>query len=205
MKRRIGSLALSVLPATAPAVVFLIVAACLSCSPKLQDRVKAFEETYNRHDVEGVLAMFAENGVFEVPGSFTLRGRDDIRQIVEYDAAMNTQVSFGEYLVKDNVILCDMAETNDWLTAAGIKETQYSVQLVFEKGLIQLFRAQAGAETKQAISEVVGPMTEWASKERPAELEQIMPAGNFVYNAQNGRLFLTMLKDWMAATRAEAE
>ncbi|MCK4329991.1 nuclear transport factor 2 family protein [candidate division WOR-3 bacterium] len=180
--------------------LFFLLFMILSCAPKLENRVKAFEKAYNSHDLERIMSLYAENATFEAVGQFVLKGKEQIRDLTEYDIALNIHMSISECIAKGDTVICKLAETNDWFKTAGIKETYYSTKFVFSDGLIKLLRANATPETNQAFSQVLNPLTEWASKERPQQLAEMMPAGRFVYNAENAKKALALLQEWLEET-----
>lgn len=169
-------------------------------TPKLKNRVKVYEKAYNSHNLERIMSLYAENATFEVVGQFVLKSKEQIRDLTEYDIALNIHMYISEYIAKGDTIICKLAETNDWLKTAGIKKAHYSMKLVFSNGLIKLLRAKATSETNQAFSQMFNPLTEWASKERPLRLAEMMPAGRFVYNSENAKKALALLQEWLGKT-----
>jgi ketosteroid isomerase-like protein len=162
--------------------------------------LKAFEKAYNDHDVERVMSFYAEDAIHEVPGQFMLRGKEEIRGLVEYDAVSNARLSFSKYRVEGQTIMCQSTVTDDWIKAAGIEEVHYSTKLVFKDGLIQQWTAQTSPEAVQQLTKLFTSVTEWASRERPRELEELISQGDFVYSAENARKSLALLREWQKAT-----
>ncbi|MFQ6088007.1 MAG: nuclear transport factor 2 family protein [Candidatus Methanofastidiosia archaeon] len=163
--------------------------------------VKAYEKAYNSHDFKRIMSLYAEDATFEVVGQFVLKGKEKIRDITEYDIALNIHMSFGGCITKGDKVICELAETNDWLKTASIIEAHYTAKFVFSEGLIKLIRAEATPETKQAFNHVLNPLMEWAYKERPQQLTEMMPEGEFVYSTESAKRWLVLLREWQEAIK----
>ena len=176
-----------------------------SCSPKPSpvELVMTYEDAYNSYDLDRFLSLFAEDATFEVVGQFVFKGKEDIRRVAEYDSVLNLHMSIIRLSTKADTVFCDLTETNDWLKTAGIGEARYTGRFVFEDGLMKLIEGKATPETDLAFNQVLNPLMEWASEERPEELAQMMPEGKFVYNAENAKKSLALLREWQEATKSE--
>lgn len=172
----------------------------LSCSPELDGRVKAYEKAYNSHDFERIMSLYAEDATFGVAGQFVLQGKEKIRGITEYNIALNVYMSFSECIIQGDTVICKLAETNDWIKMAGIKEAYYSAVFVFGDGLIKLIIAEPTPETSEAFMQVLKPLVEWATKESPQRLAEMMPEGEWVYNEANANRWLFLLYEWQKET-----
>jgi len=56
--------------------------------------VESFQEGLNQHDVDKVMSMFAENAEFEIVGVSKYSGKEQIRNVFEYDVGVNTELKF---------------------------------------------------------------------------------------------------------------
>jgi hypothetical protein len=176
-----------------------------SCSPKPIDLVKAYERAYNSDDLDSLMTLFAQDATFEVVGQFAFKEMKQIRDIAGYDFALNIHMTISGFTAKSDTVLCTLAETNDWLKAAGIGQATYSAMFVFDQGLIRLIRAESTPETEKAFNGVLSPLLEWASEHRPEQLAEMMPEGRFVYNAENAKRSLALLREWKQATKSEED
>lgn len=173
----------------------------ISCSPKPEERIKAFEKAYNNHDVEKIMSFYAEDVVHELPGQFVLKGKEELRGLAEYDKVLNMQLSFKKYRVKGDTVTCEFVVTDDWIKTAGIEEVDYFTKFVFSKGLIIQWIAEPTPETAQTLGQVFSSIVEWASKERQQQLKEMAPEGKFIYNAANAKKSLALLKEWKETTQ----
>ncbi len=173
----------------------------MSCGSKLVDKVKAFENTCNSHDVEEIISLYAEDAVHEVPGQFLLRGKKELRGLAEYDSVANTHFAFQQCEVDGDTVTCEFIATDDWIKTAGIEEVYYSVVFVFSDGLIKRWIAEPTPETAQALGQVFSSFVEWASKEKPQQLQELTPEGKFIYNAENAKKSLALVQEWQESIR----
>lgn len=178
------------------AVLLLLLLFVPSCSPKPKDVVISFQEAYNSHDLERALSLFAETASFEVKGVFSLRGEEEIRDLAEHDFVLKVHMAYSQFNTRGDSVMCQLTEKNDWLKMAGIQETRYSMIFVVKDGLIQSVRAEAIPESERAYKLVSVPFMNWAAKQRPQLLAEMMPEGTFVYNEENARKSLSLLREW---------
>lgn len=184
-------------------LLILSAATIMSCSPKPVDLVKAYQRAYNSHDLDGLISLFADDATFEVVGQFVLKGKEDIRHMAEYDFTLHIHMTVNRFTTRGDTVFCELIEINDWLEVAGIEEALYTARFVFDDGLIKLIRGKSSPQTEKAFNQVLKPLLEWASKERLEQLAEMMPEGKFVYNAENAKKSLVLLREWQDATKSQ--
>jgi limonene-1,2-epoxide hydrolase len=182
----------------------LLLLAAFSCSPKPADIVKSYQEAYNNHDLERVLALYAEDVRFEIVGEISLHGKEQLRELTEYDFVLNIHMSCGPCQTKGDSVMCELTETNDWLKTAGIRKAHYLATFVVTDGLIQSIRAELIPETDQAFGEILDPLMKWATESKPELVAEMMPEQKFVYNANNAKKSLSLLREWKELARRKA-
>lgn len=110
---------------------------------RLEEVVRRFENAYANNDVEGALALFAEDGLWAIsPGVF--KGKERIQQVLDWTARLNTEAANVRpagigVLVKENIAI---SETRNEESAEGIRYA-YPCVSVFEfnaDGKIQRLR-----------------------------------------------------------------
>ena len=187
-------------------VAAMLLAGALSCSPKPADVVRSYQQAYNDHDLEQLMALHAEDVSFEIPGQISLRGKEQVRDLAEYDFALNIQMFIDRVETRGDTVRCRLEEKNDWLEAAGIERTSYAAIFFIEGGLIRSIMASESAPTAAAFKRIMGPLIHWAKMERPERLAEMMPQGEFVYNGQNAAKSLALVREWaQIAQRKEGQ
>jgi hypothetical protein len=165
----------------------------------------AYEHAYNSHDSGELLPLFAEDATFEVTGQFVLKGKEDIRNVAEYDFALHIHMTIDQVVQKGDTVFCELIEMNDWLEISEIDEAFYSARFVFQRGLIKHIGGTPTPETEKAFGEVLTPLMEWASEHKPEQLAQMMPEGKFVYNAGNAEKSLALLREWKETIKSQQD
>ena len=109
--------------------------------------VQTFQERVNRHDVEKIMTMFTEDATFEIAGVSNFSGRQQIKNVFEYDVGVNTELKLTDCQWEGVTVRCQLFERNDRLDAIGISELKYSSCIfTFKDGLIQSFAAEIPAD-----------------------------------------------------------
>jgi ketosteroid isomerase-like protein len=181
-----------------PVVILIILFGMNSClsAPDAAKLAERYPEVYNTHQVEEIVSLYSGEAVFEVTGQFSLTGTEQIRNITKYDSVLNIHMSISNVEASGDTVFCDLTETNDWLKTAGIDEAHYEVMFVFEKGLIKHLQAKSKPDTEHAFAQVLSPLMTWAIEQDLPVLKELMPEGKFVYNAENARKTLNLLRLW---------
>jgi hypothetical protein len=167
------------------------------------DHVRGYLEAHNRQDVDGALAFLSEDAFFDVPGQMVFRGRDHIRKLEEWDAALNgrlTSSGFTEH--GDTVAVERTTETNDLFRLLGIGEIQYEpgVRFVVEKGLItRLLPTPPNAESQKRIRKAFGAFLTWGMPGHAEEIRTLLPGGKFAYSRENAMKWLELVREWKGA------
>jgi hypothetical protein len=164
--------------------------------------VKRYEQIHNSHDVDMALSLYSEDIRFEVVGMVVKVGKDQVRDIEEWDVETNSHMTISNIEVQGNTASYRLAEGNDWFRLAGIELMYYEpCRIVFREGLITVIKCEATDESRRAAGEAWQPIMEWASRERSDELARLMPNGKFAYGAENARKWISLLQDWRDATQ----
>lgn len=93
---------------------------------KPKEVARLYLARHNAHDVDGVMALFAEDARFEIPGRLVRCGKEEIRQTEEWEAAVHDHLRAGDLVEADAEVCFRAFEANDWLRAAGVDELRYT-------------------------------------------------------------------------------
>ena len=173
----------------------------LSCSSDLKDRVEIYEKAHNNHDVEGALSCFTEDFVFEVSGHCIAEYKYKMRELEEWDAAINSQFTFTDVKIFGDTVVCKLIERNDWFRLAGIDAIYYdSIRITFRNGLIEAMEAEQNEKSIIAAQEAFQSFIEWAAEEHSYELAELMYGIEFVFSKDNADRWLSLLREWRKKT-----
>ena len=107
---------------------------------------------HNAHDVDGVMALFADDAHYEIPGRLVRRGKGEIRQTEEWEAAVHDQMRAGDLVQADHEVSFRAFAANDWLRASGVEELRYtSVTVKVRNGRIVRLTAALSPESYDAL------------------------------------------------------
>jgi hypothetical protein len=133
--------------------------------------VQAFEESYNRHDVDETAGWFDADGCI----AWGDKGYCGywLTELLRYDAALHRQIELSDCRVKEGSVICNAEQRDDCLTAGGLEATHYAPVLFhFEHGLIDLLQATKTPEDAQRDLLFLYALAGWAHRTRPAEWQQ---------------------------------
>ena len=170
-----------------------------SCTPKLEERLKALQEAHNSHDVEKNLSFYADDAKFVMIGHWVEEGKEGLRNIFTSDAALNSRLTFTDIKVNGDTVTCKVKEENDLLKLVGIDAIYYeSSHFIFRDGLIIETRAvktQESIEAKEKVNkEVFLPFKEWI---RSQEFSELSLDGEYIINKENVSMWLKLLQEWL--------
>jgi nuclear transport factor 2 (NTF2) superfamily protein len=163
----------------------------------LDKRLKAYESAHNAHDVKKVMSFYTKDIRFETVEVWVREGKEAMENLEEWDAALNSNLIFTDVTIDDGIIKCKAEETNDWFKITGVEKIHYrSVVIKFKKGLIREIKADLTEESMAAIGVILQSIMGWALKERKQDLAELMPEGEFIYNAETAKKWMSLLHDW---------
>jgi len=178
----------------------------MSSNPiNLIDLVKTFQERVNQHNVEKIMSMFTENATFEIVGLSKFAGKQQVKNIFEYDIGVNTNLQFINCKSEGNTVHCQILERNDKLDAIGISELKYSSCIfTFKDGLIQSFAAEIPPDFVEHNSKILKRFIPWLAENHPNEYSRMfMSDGRFIYNRKNGMDVVPLLRKWSDEQKTE--
>lgn len=109
--------------------------------------VQAYKDAYNSHDIDAVMALFAEDAKLTIVGMATLEGKEQIRGWHEYEFALNGEViSTTEVQVEDDTVTAGFATAEDLSRALGLGALHGTSKFQVKDGLIQSKTIQLTSE-----------------------------------------------------------
>jgi len=184
--------------------LFFMLLLTTSCKQKLEEQVQAYLEAHNSGDVEKELSFFVENPKYEVVDQWTRVGMENLRTLIETDAALKNQLTIKDVKVSKNRVTCSLEERSDWLKLAGIDPLHYEYrEFIFEEGLIKEIRSKATEKDAKALEAFRASFFEWAMKNRPEEMKVLRR--QVVITKDNVGSWLDLLRAWREEGQKEVE
>jgi len=163
-------------------IVFLLLAgACAAPAPPTPtpapptptpgplDLVKAFQETFNKRDTEGFLALFVDNPVWG-PGS-PARSKKAVRNLAEYWFEINGQFELSDCKTENGSVSCNGLFRCDANYSPGVDFFHVvDLKFVFTEGKISEVDGAMGTSDEAAVySTYESQMLSWASQNLPED------------------------------------
>ena len=171
----------------------LIFFACAKKDPALL--LQQYETAYNSHNVDNIEDLLADSVIFKFDETMLIEGKDDIKNLIQYDSVLNAQLVFSNVQVSGDTAHLTLTEKNDWLKMANVEEYPYgSGEIVFDNdGKITFFRVDEDKTSAKDFNKIFTSIVDWAQKDHKEEVDDLLETG---YNARNAERWLTLLKQW---------
>lgn len=164
----------------------------------LIDLVKTFQDRVNQHDVENIMYMFTEDATFEIVGLSKFKGKQNVKNVFEYDVGVNTNLDFINFKSEGDTVHCQILERNDRLDAIGIDELEFiTCNITFKDGLIQSFSAEVPPDFVEYNIKILKQFIPWLKENYQIEYSMMFNSEEkFIYNYENGKNVVPLLKKW---------
>ena len=162
---------------------------------------KAFQNAANRHAIDEVMAMFADDAEFELVGLTRLAGKKEIRSIFEYDEGVNGRIELINCTLQGDMVTCQLVESNDRLRIAGFDRMHYpSCVLSFADGLIRAWRATPDPESTRSFNQFWGAVQAWIAEHHAADYAcMVTPQGHFIRDRENGVRVVQLAREYRSS------
>jgi len=176
-----------------------------SCSTRtkgdmMQQTFESYRNALNNHDIEKALSFLAENFKLVFIDFDMTMTKEQVVDVLGWDAGANGKVTHGELQIFENTIASIFSEQNDFLKLIDIPELKAKITYEFgEDGLIeqQLYEA---LPNQPSFEKRMRPAVEWAMVHRKEELAVIYPNNQMVFNEEMARRWVALLQEWHTAT-----
>jgi len=176
-----------------------------SCSqPDPVALVRAYQTTYNSHEVTSLLELVTDDVVFMPGDEIELSGKRELKAYAEQDSVLNTVISITDIeVVAKNAVSFRMTERNDWFELLGITHLEYKpCKIVLQKGKIRSLKVEETAESSALSSATVERFAEWIVVEHAEEVKRLERSG---FGAENAAISMRLAGLWQEALSRDQE
>ena len=167
-----------------------------SCSNDNGSILNQYITTHNSHNIDKSLSFYTNDISFELTGTWIKKGKSQIRELEEWDAALNSKLDFYITNESGDSLFCKGTEENDWFKGVGIDKIEYdSIIFIFEDGLIAKVIANPSVETNKRIAEAFGTVLKYTKVTGNNILQELIPNGEFVYSAESAGKWLRLFDE----------
>lgn len=199
MKRPLMRLAMTV--PLSLLLALLLTVSFYSCSkPDLADIIREHIEAVNNDDVEKNLTFFTDDIVFVTEQDRKLTGKDQLRNLMEWDVEKKARLTIKDIKVEGNSVTAMLTEKNEADRLVGIEEYPFKAIYNFRGRLIEKVELESSPEAK-VLDQKYKPFEEWVSQEHPQEFSKLWSG----LTAEQARLLLSLLKEWRDKTQMPSQ
>ncbi len=146
------------------------------------DILKAYQDAYNQHNADAVLALFVDNGLsFVDSGSLNTGDKGTLRKYLEYQMALGTVQTVKECTLDGDKYRCTLLVHDDCspvLVALGIfkqnQEVQEDLVVGSKDGKMQTMEITMSPDDMLAQARAVTKITPWMEANRPDDWTKMM-------------------------------
>ncbi len=174
-----------------------------SCSPKLDEKITAYQGAHNSGDIEKEMSFFTEDIKYGGIGQWKVTGKENLKTLAETDVALNSHLIFTDIKSSKNKVTCKVEERNDLLKISGVDTLYYEFrEFIFVDGLIKEMKTQPTKEGMEALRNSHGAFGKWAAENRREEFDELRSAG---VTKDNVGKWLALMKQWLEESEKEKE
>lgn len=93
---------------------------------KPTELVQLYFDRHNAGDVEGVMALYDDEAVFEMAGNFVRHGKNELREMELFDASVHEHLVVTKMVEINGQIHCQVNAGSDFLKAVNIPALHYA-------------------------------------------------------------------------------
>lgn len=169
-------------------------------APSAEEQTMRYLERVDQNDVDGALALVAEDFQLRFGGSAASMSKDDLEKALAWDVAVNSRATHEIVSSGDDSVSVIMTERNDFFALIGISALRsLNTFKVNADGRIQQQRADV-LDDQPSWIDAMRPAVEWCSIHRPDVLATVYDDGRIVYDGDSARQWLSLLRAWREAT-----
>jgi hypothetical protein len=181
-------------------ICLLFIIMLFSCNEYSERNIKELAKKYTtastNHDIETLFSMTHDSIVWKL-GPYTLKGKEAALGPNKYDKGVGSFLKYQIVRISGDTVDFELYETNDIITAVGMKGVTQFPRFIFKNGL--LYRKEAWKKSRdiQELNQRSKPRREWVKLNHPEVFDKFFDSeGNFIFNEENGELQVRMSKEW---------
>jgi hypothetical protein len=179
------------------ATIILISLVSISCNHNGISVVKTYMELHNSHDIEGAMLLYHDDIEFELVGTWIKSGKEEIRQLEEWDKALNSNLKFEAFEMQGDSVFCKVIEKNDWFKAVGIEQIIHDPTVfIVTRGHIMKIVAKPSQEIGKEIGAKLGSVYAWSKIAKDTTINELIKDGKFIYTEESAKKWLKLLDNW---------
>jgi hypothetical protein len=174
-------------------IIFMV----FSCTQKNNDLIIRYEKLHNSHDIDEVMKLFHNDITFELIGTWIKSGKKEIRELEEWDSALNSNLTFKSISIHKDSIFYKVVEKNDWFKGVGIDELFHdpTIFIVKDDKILKII-ANPNPETGKKIHKAIQSLYYYSNTARDSTINDLIVDGEFIYSKTAANKWKIIFKDW---------
>jgi hypothetical protein len=166
------------------------------------DVVKAYEDAFNRHDVQGTMAWLTEDVSFLVPswGNMELKTRQDVQKLHEFYLAGPIEVHYTDCQTSANTVTCKTTYAEACSRAFGINVVPGVAVFTMLNDKIQTIKWDLTSDESNQYSENFDKFFSWWEKTYPDEFKWSQTDDNWL-TKENGAILAKRCQEYGATIK----
>ncbi len=173
----------------------------LQAEHPLIEKVKTYQEARKRGDDAITGAFFSEDSRIwfeKKEGQGRPRNKDGKGPWADWDKFFNAQSAYQDYRAEGRAVTVLAIETNDFYRLIDRPPSPVRLTYYFNaEGRVEGMLV-ASAKKDNAPKDRFDEFKEWAKRNRPRELEYLMPEGEIAPDLERAKRWLRILAEWRA-------
>jgi hypothetical protein len=167
-----------------------------------QQVVQDFVSGFGVRRSSALVGLFTEDATVRIEGlGVALRGRDEVRQLVEYGAIVHSRMRMLESAQDSNVVTGRVEEKNDWFDLLGVPKAYYTGRFTFTGARVSTARIELEPATQDALGSRLAEFVVWLAANEPKALSRVLPGGRLALDADVFQEILSLLRRWRSGRR----
>ncbi len=158
---------------------------------------------YERQDVKALMAMYADDAVYQEIGPdgkpYSTLDRSAIENYYRFNLSQNPKFNYSEVVVKGDTLKFHGALRSGLFEVIGLYEVEGEGQFVFRGGLIATALWREMPNLKKRRMEIFNNFVDWLKTDKPQEYASMFSHDLFVMHRASGEKVNELFLEWVAA------
>ncbi len=168
----------------------------LSCSSDSKSMVKKYVKLHNLNNVEEMLNYISEDAEYRIGGNLIKDDKKGIREILEFDSVVNSQITIQEMETSDDKTTCLVTETSDYYRLLDIEKIRKKIRFTLSDTGFTAIEVVRNKDDLNILMENFNKFSEWANQNRKDQFGELLYQGEFLYGERGAESWLALLKQW---------
>jgi len=164
--------------------------------------LKRMKEAYERQDLPMLMAMYAENAVYQELGLdgviYSNLNKAAIAQYYRFNLTQNQKFNYSNIVINDDTLKYHGTLRSGLFEVIGLYEVEGEGQFVIRDGLIVVARWREIPHLKKRRMEIFNDFINWLKREKPQDYADMFSHDLFVMHRASGDRVNELFLEWVS-------